>query len=93
LTESHHRVITKEELKHFTFIFDKMDAWKKSVNDESERIGIMYNNDVISFKKFWNDTVGKDLNELKKYLSENWLIEDEQIGLMDIKDYIRWNKL
>ncbi len=75
----HHRVITKEELDHFTFLFDKMDAWKKSANADKDP----------SFVKFWNSTVGKDLDKLKLFISENWLIEDEQRGLVDIKYYMK----
>ena len=83
MTKGHHRVITKEELDHFTFLFDKMDAWKKSANNDED----------LGFRQFWNETVGKDLNKLKKFISENWLIEDEQRGLIDIKDYMKWHML
>jgi len=78
---SHHRVITKEELKHFEFIFDKFEAWKKSANNDEDK----------SFVKFWNETVGEDLNKMKKYISDNWLIEDKDIGLVSIGHYFKWS--
>lgn len=75
----HHRVITKKELNHFKFLFDKFEAWKKSANNDKDP----------SFVKFWNDTVGKDLDKLKLFLSENWLIKDKDMGLVDIKRYMK----
>ena len=83
MTEEHHRVITKEELNHFKFLFDKMDAWKKSANADEDK----------SFAQFWNETVGKDLDKLKLFLSENWLLEDKDLGLVDIKDYMKHHML
>ena len=86
----HHRVITEKELEHFQFVFDKMEAWRKSVNDKSVRVGIMYNQDTIAFKKFWNDSVGKTLDKMKLYLAENWMIYDEDGVLRDINEYKKW---
>ena len=87
---SPHRVITEKELKHFQFVFDKMDQWRKSVNDKSVRIGIYYNQDEIQFKEMWNNSTGKDLDKLKLFLSENWLMVDKDGELRDIKDYKKW---
>jgi len=83
MTENHHRVITKEELNHFQFIFDKMDAWRKSAN----------NDECPHFVKFWNKSVGKDLDKLKEFLSDNWLIEEKDVGLVSIKEYKKWHEL
>jgi len=90
---THHRVLTKKELKHFQFVFDKMEAWKKSVNDKSIRIGIYYNQDEILFKKYWNETVGKELDNIKKFILDNWLIEDKELGLINIGHYKRFNRV
>ena len=87
---SQHRVITEKELEHFEFLFDKMEQWRKSVNDRSVRVGVMYDMNEVGFKEFWNNTVGKDLDKLKSFLSENWLIEDKDGELRDIKDYKKW---
>ena len=70
-----------------------LEKWEQYLNSESEREGIMYKPDVIGFKKFWNETVGKHLNELEQYMLENWLIVDKQLGLVDIAHYKRWNRL
>ncbi len=86
----HHRVITEKELEHFQFVFDKIKAWKTHVNDSSVRVGIMYDQNEIQFKEFWNNSVGKNLDKLLLYLSENWLIEDKDGVLRDINEYKKW---
>jgi len=84
------RVITKKELEHFQFVFDRIEGWRKQVNDRSVRVGIMYNQDEIAFKEFWNNSVGKTLDKLKLYLAENWMIYDVNGELRDINEYKKW---
>jgi len=79
---THHRMITEKELQHFEFIFDKMEAWKKSAN----------NDECPSFVQFWNESIGKELDKMKEFLSDNWLLEDNDIGLVSIKDFKKWRE-
>lgn len=74
---SPHREITKKELKHFQFVFDKLKAWKKSANNDSDP----------SFVEFWNNTAGKKIDSIIKFLEQNYFIGDDT--LEEVKKYAK----